>query len=250
LFTAKSERAKSYSRVLILSKFILIPPWTAILITSRFAAANLSPQGKGPEFAKVVEALGEDDKLRTDFFKACLMKLGLQVNQTEQSVPSLSRLHLSSLTPYETAELVTEWTEIITKSDDGEEYIKGDNDTFHLEKPSKWSMGSLKAAISSALPGSGEDEADVDIASDSILDYDKVVKRLVAHEEELPSSKETPYFNHHAFFANLTHYIQTTNGTEGWFGKHLMYGEVVTSTSTMLEKYANALKLSWQQYSY
>jgi biotin--protein ligase len=204
----------------------------------RFAAVNLNPNGKGPAFAKAVEALKADDKLRTDFFKACLMKLGLQVNQTEQSVPSLSRLHLSSISPTETSEIVTMLADAMTKDEDGEEWIKGENDTFHLENPSsKWSMGSLSKAISSVVPSSSaEDKADLDGSNVSILDYNEVVKRLVAHEEELPSSKETPYFNHHAFFANLQHYIQQTNGTEGWFGKHLLYGEVVTSTNTMLEK--------------
>jgi biotin--protein ligase len=204
---------------------------------ARFAAANLNPQGKGSEFAKVVKALEQDDKLRADFFKACLTKLGLQVNQTEQSVPSLSRLHLSSISAPETAELVASLEEIITKSADGEEFIKAENDVFHLEKPSKWSMGSLSKAISSTVSGSTDGTADEGGVDDSILDYDKVIKRIVAHEEELPSSKETPYFNHQAFYANLSHYIQKTNGTEGWFGKHLLYGEVVTSTSTMLEKY-------------
>jgi len=208
-----------------------------MLIAVRFAAINLNPQGKGPEFAKVVEALEQDDKLRTDFFKACLMKLSLQVNQTEQSVPSLSRLHLTSISPPEIAELVASWEEIITKSDDGEEFIKAENDTFHLEKPSKWSMGSLSEAISSTITGSTDGTADEDGADDSILDYNKVIKRLIAHEGELPSSKETPYFNHHAFFANLGHYIKKTNGMEGMFGNRLLYGEVVTSTSTMLEKY-------------
>jgi biotin--protein ligase len=196
----------------------------------RFATANLNKQASGPEFAKVFDALEQDDKLRVDFFKACLMKLGLQVNQAEQSVPSLSRLHLSSILPTESAELVSSLEEAITKEGD-EEYIKGENDTFLIEKPERWSMGALKEAIS----GSAEEKAD-DGSSDSILDYNSIIKRIIPHEQEWPSSKETPYFNHHAYFANLTHYIQKTNGTEGWFGKHLLYGEVVTSTSTMLEK--------------
>jgi biotin--protein ligase len=169
------------------------------------------------------------------------MKLGLQVNQTEQSVPSLSRLHLTSISPPETAELVASLEEVITKSEDGEEFIKAENDTFHLEKPSKWSMGSLSKAIASTVPGSAEKATDEGGVDDSILDYDQIVKRLIAHEEELPPSKETPYFNHNAFYANLRHYIQRTNGTEGDFGKHLLYGEVVTSTSTMLEKYVQSL---------
>lgn len=112
-----------------------------------------------------------------------------------------------------------------------EEYIKGENDTFLIEKPERWSMGTLKDAISDST----EDKAD-DGSTDSVLDYNTLTKRLVPHEQEWPTSKETPYFNHHAYFANLAHYIQKTNGTEGWFGKHLLYGEVVTSTSTMLEK--------------
>jgi biotin---protein ligase len=197
---------------------------------SRFATANLNKQGSGPEFAKVYDLLEQDDKLRVYFFKACLLKLGLQVNQTEQSVPSLSRLHLSSILPTETAELVSSLEEVITKEGD-EEFIKAENDTFIIEKPSRWSMGTLKEA----LPASADGKAD-DGTNDSVLDYNAVVKRIIAHEEELPSSKDTPYFNHHAYFSNLTHYIQKTNGTEGWFGKHLLYGEVVTSTSTMLDK--------------
>lgn len=197
-----------------------------MLIVFRFATANLNKQASGPEFAKVFDTLEEDDKLRVDFFKACLLKLGLQVNQAEQSVPSLSRLHLSSILPTETAELVASLEEVITKEGD-EEYIKGENDTFLIEKPERWSVSALKEAIS----GSTEEKAD-----DSIFDYNAVTKRIVPHEEEWPTNKETPYFNHHTYFANLTHYIQKTNGTEGWFGKHLLYGEVVTSTSTMLEK--------------
>lgn len=93
----------------------------------RFATANLNKQASGPEFAKVFEALDEDDKLRVDFFKACLVKLGLQVNQAEQSVPSLSRLHLSSILPAETAELVASLEGVITKEGD-EEYMKGENE--------------------------------------------------------------------------------------------------------------------------
>ncbi|KAE9987898.1 hypothetical protein EG328_001325 [Venturia inaequalis] len=207
----------------------------SVILTSthpEFATANLNKKASGPEFEKVFEALEEDDKLRVDFFKACLVKLGLQVNQAEQSVPSLSRLHLSSILPTETAELVASLEEVITKTGD-EEYINGENDTFLIEKPERWSMDALKEAIS----GSAEEDTE-----DTILDYNAVTKRVVPHEEEWPTSKETPYFNHHAYFANLAHYIQKTNGTEGWFGKHLLYGEVVTSTSTMLEKNPSLLR--------
>ncbi|KAF2097350.1 class II aaRS and biotin synthetase [Rhizodiscina lignyota] len=206
-----------------------------------FAAVNLHKQDGGETYAKVVEAIAADDKPRAAFLKACLLKLGLNINEHEQSVPSLSRLHLSSQHASDVSELVSSWADIISL-DDGEEYIKAENDTFHLEKPSRWSMGTLSrvvGSIASALEGVTEDSKADDGDGDGdriILDYNKVVKRLVAHETDLPTNKETPNFNHHAYFANLRHYQTKTKGIEGEFGKYLMYGEVVTSTNTLLEK--------------
>jgi len=158
--------------------------------------------------------------------------LGLQVNGEATTVPSLSRLHLSSISPTITSQLIGTLSEIITLQD-GEEYIQDENDTFHIEKPSAWSLGS----IMTALPGVRTDKTDQNaLDEDRFLDYDKVVKRIVIHDQELPSSKETPYFNHQAFYANLKHYEAGTAPGENQFGSHILYGEVVTSTNTMLEK--------------
>ncbi|KAL0264140.1 biotin holocarboxylase synthetase [Diplodia seriata] len=221
-----------------------------------FAAVNLSKGEDIPGYDKIVDALAQDDKQRTDFLKACLIKLGLQVNQEAQAVPSLSRLHLTSSTPSDVAELVSSWADVITV-EKGEEHIKGENDTFHLEKPSSWSMSSLAKAVTSIIPGtaagegsSASDEAKTDDRSsgdntaDRILDYDAIVKRLVAHETDpgLPSSKDTPYWNHAAFYANLAAYQARTRDTAGAFGRYLLYGEVVTSTNTLLEKNPSLLK--------
>ena len=183
-----------------------------------------------------MEALEKDEKLRSDFFKACLLKLGLQVNSSEQAVPSLSRLLLSAANASDVADLVVSWQGIITV-EEGEDFIKGENDTLHLEDPdTRWSMSAMKAAISSA--GETELEPEADNSGDRIIDYNKIVKRLASHKQRLPSSKETPYFNHHAFFSNLAQY-----GSQPQFGKFLCYGEVVTSTSTMLERNPTWLKL-------
>ena len=164
---------------------------------------------------------------------ACLMKLGLQVNQENTAVPSLSRLHISSMLPNGTSSMMKSLQEIITIRD-GEDYIKDENDTFHLEKPSAWSLGS----IADALPSKESEKIDDrNAANDRDIDYNAVVKRLIVHDKELPPSKETPYFNHHAFFANLKHYYSQTQCEKEDFGKNIMYGEVVTSTNTLLEKY-------------
>ncbi|KAI4096762.1 MAG: hypothetical protein LQ344_000902 [Seirophora lacunosa] len=217
----------------------------AALLTSthpEFSAVNLDPDMDVPGFAEVVEALRKDEQQRTDFLKACLLKMGLQVNQEQTAIPSLSRLHLSSAVVSDTAQLLETLQDIITIQD-GEEYITDENDTFHLEKPSRWSLGS----IADALPVTTENETkesenDDPEDQDKIIDYDKIVKRLVVHDKYQPESKDTPYFNHQAFFANLKHYGAQSRETTGTFGKNLLYGEVVTSTNTMLEKNTQILQ--------
>lgn len=201
-------------------------------VTTRFAAVNLDNDSKLPGYSKVIEALAADDRPRTDFLMACLLKLGLQVNQDNTAVPSLSRLHLSSMLPQGTSRILSALQEIITTVN-GEEYIKDENDTFYLEKPSAWSLHSLADALS----GVESDETDeLRDGEDRIIDYSEVVKRLVVHETEPPSGKETPYFNHQAFYANLKHDESQRTGGSVDFGKNVMYGEVMTSTNTILEK--------------
>lgn len=205
-----------------------------------FAAVNLDRTANGPGYAEVVDAIAHDDQLRTDFLKGCLLKLGLTVSQETGPVPSLSRLHLSSQNNAEMSQLLESLKEAITV-EDGEEYIKGENDTFHIERQnSRWSLHSVIKSL--PIVGSGDSPSksvveDSDTPSqDGIIDYNKVTKHLVPHEAEWPGGKETPYFNHHAFFANLKAYQEEKSSEAEDFGKLLMYGEVVTSTNTILEK--------------
>lgn len=213
----------------------------------RFAAINLDPTSNGPDYAKLVEALAEDDESRVNFLRACLAKFGLLVSQDISMVPSLSRLHLSSIHHHLVSEILASWEVIMTR-EDGEEFIKGENDTFLLENlDSRWSVKPLANALSlpGVLKGSESTPADqVDASDDRIVDYDAVTKRLITHETEWPGTKETPYFNHNAFYANLQKY-QKEGGCEAEeYGKYLMYGEVVTSTNTLLEKYVCTFVLS------
>lgn len=71
---------------------------------------------------------------------------------------------------------------------------------------------------------------------DQIMDYDKILKKILPHEKAFPTSRETPSFHHDAFFANLSHYHSSLRNQDATFGKFLLYGEVVTSTNTILEK--------------
>ncbi|TRX94271.1 hypothetical protein FHL15_004738 [Xylaria flabelliformis] len=199
-----------------------------------FAAVNLSPHHDVDGYDALIASLRAGDSDRVRFLKACLTKLGLEVSQESSGVPSLSRLHLSSIVSSNVDDLLYSWEEIVNK-EDGEEYIRAEHDTFHLEKPeTRWSMNQLKDTLPRneitgelTTPSSSTDEA--------LIDYTTVVKRIVTHEREWPEAKATPYFNHHAFFSSLRDYRQTDTEAEEW-GNYLMYGEVVTSTNTILEK--------------
>lgn len=211
----------------------------------RFAAVNLQKPSDNPDYSGIVEAIAADDKARIEFLRVCLRKLGLEVNEEEQAVPSLSRTHLSSHRASDIAELVASWHEIITLID-GDEYIKGENDTFQLEKPEAWSISALTDAVKNIVPSFDGNGSALEETADGIYDFNKVIKKVIAHENDLPSNKETPNFNHHAFFSNLKQFQSSTKlfssgQADPEFGTHLLYGEVVTSTNTLLEKNPNLL---------
>ncbi|KAJ2972629.1 hypothetical protein NUW58_g9146 [Xylaria curta] len=199
-----------------------------------FAAVNLSPHHNVEGYDELIASLRAGDSDRVSFFKGCLIKLGLEVNQESSGVPSLSRLHLSSIVSSNVDVLLSSWEEIISK-EDGEEYIRAEHDTFHLEKPeTRWSMDQLKDTLPRndvtgelTIPSSSTDEA--------MIDYTTIVKRITTHGDEWPDVKATPYFNHHAFYSSLREYRRTDTDAEEW-GDYLMYGEVLTSTNTILEK--------------
>lgn len=133
-------------------------------------------------------------------------------------------------------ELLEDLKEIIT-IEDGEEFICGENDTFHIEKQSsRWSLESLgKSLIGSndSRETKGLEKTDAGAAE---TDCNAATKKLVPHDTEWPGSKETPYFNHHSYFANLRRYQDAKSSQAEEYGNIILYGEVVTSTNTMLEK--------------
>jgi biotin--protein ligase len=233
---------------------------------SRFAPEYLNPENYNrPDNQSIIEDLKADEPQRAAFVKAALRKLGLTVSDETTPVPALSRLHLSSSQPTRIAELVHSWQEAgIVVKEDGQEVIKGENDTFHLEEVGRWNMASVAKAVTDVLPQPVKDTLPSAVATaststasataaavgkenrkprtdslslDRIPDFNAIVKELVAHENDLPDGKETPHFNHQAYFANLKTYIpKHCRESQGTWGECLLYGEVVTSTNTMLEK--------------
>ncbi|KAF2147818.1 class II aaRS and biotin synthetase [Myriangium duriaei CBS 260.36] len=222
-----------------------------VILTSphpEFAAVNLGKGEENPDYPAIRAALGADDKPRVDFMKACLTKLGLKINQDSSSVPSLSRLHLSSLRSGDLSDTLQSLKGDIT-TENGEQLIKGENDTFLIEQDGSWGLSNIKAALPSVVQKAVDavasfqtetehsaTEEETTAEEDKIVDYDSITKRIVIHSTSQPESKETPYFNHAAFFANLDHYNTAIKNRASTFGRTLLYGEVVTSTNTLLEK--------------
>ncbi|KAF3761675.1 class II aaRS and biotin synthetase [Cryphonectria parasitica EP155] len=214
-----------------------------------FAAVNLEPHPDVEGYDEVISALAEDDEHRTNFLKACLAKLGLEVNHDNTSIPSLSKLYLSALDPEVVGGLLTSFDTIIDKDGKGRELIRGENDTFLIERQdSRWeAVDDLSSALESAhisTKDSGAAKSRYDAgqaaAVDGLVDYNKVLKTVVPHETSWPGPKETPYFNHADYYASLQEFRRREAEAYEW-GDTLMYGEVVTSTNTLLEKNTSLL---------
>lgn len=208
-----------------------------------------------------------------------LTKLGLKVNEEEQPVPSLSSLHLSSYASTDVADLVASWSEIITVVD-GEEYIKGENDVFLLQeegsdgilgkglKELKKAVGAVESSLPDVLAGrdprqatdtksdakegdskppkTKEDEIREQISytaettsPDQILDYNKIIKTIVPHPKSHPTLAT---FNHQSYYTNLAHHHAKAQNHTPTFGTTHLYGAVVTSTNTLLEKNPTLLR--------
>ncbi|KFY71133.1 hypothetical protein V499_08658 [Pseudogymnoascus sp. VKM F-103] len=205
-----------------------------------FAAANLDAKSGGPDYSKMIESLMEGDNLRESFMKACLTKMGLRVAiETPTVPPVLSALHISSLHNVEVSELFDDLKNDVTL-EEGESFVKGENDTFLIERNgSPLSLHSLGVSLPETS-SEEKDEAETDQLrsgqGEKNIDYNKVIKRLVFHDGGWPQNSETPHFNHDVFYSELVDYQDESGSRAEDFGKVIMYGDVVTSTNTLLEK--------------
>ncbi|KAG5981951.1 hypothetical protein E4U55_002485, partial [Claviceps digitariae] len=202
-----------------------------------FAPANLSPQPSIPQYADLIRTLEEDNEARLCFLRACLRKLGLEVSaEKNASLPSLSSLHLSAVDASLVSELLCSWAQVIDK-ENNIEYIKGEGDTFRIHSD----QDGLAVQDMDSLRGLSVDDNHVDDGNNvlgeatGIIDYGAVTKVIVAHENGLPTTDMTPLFNHKLYYSSLARFRKIEQGAEAW-GNVLMYGDVVTSTNSLLEK--------------
>lgn len=141
--------------------------------------------------------------------------------------------------PQDVGGLLNSLESVITKDENHEELIKGENDTFHIEHTnSRWSVNELRSALASPSDESRAAKYDPARAAavDGLVDYNLVPKTIVPHDEAWPEPKETPYFHHGDYFHSLQEFRRRCEPDAYEWGDTLLYGEVVTSTNTLLEK--------------
>ncbi|KAI9867939.1 MAG: biotin holocarboxylase synthetase [Trichoglossum hirsutum] len=189
----------------------------AILASPQLEFAPTREKCATADSMEIIDSLLRDDEKRGSFLKTCLENLYLKVGPNECTVLTPSLIHISSLTQASAKDLADSWREIITTKDEND-YILCGNDTFYLEK------------ASSAEPAPPEEKGA------GFPDSREAILHIQVHSKDYPAIEETPFFNHIAFYASLQDYQSLSQPSTERFGRHLLYGEVLTSTNTLLEK--------------
>jgi biotin--protein ligase len=159
---------------------------------------------------------------RSDLLKATLLNLGLRLPSVEPKkatgpLPQFLTSHPSKST------IVSQITDLIAAPSSGSQLsiFEDGNDTFHFHRLD----GGLLQEIRK---------------SPTTSDDSKQPKHIILCDSKLPDREETPLFNLRLYYDSLSA-ARTKQGcsenAEPWgFGEALLYGEVVTSTQTLLDK--------------
>lgn len=102
------------------------------MICVRFDVVNFGRYFDLFEYEKFIEEFVVDELFRIMFFKVCLIKLGLEVSRGIV-VFSFFKFYVFFIYYNEVGEFFYLFDDIIIK-EDGDEYIKGENDFFYFEK--------------------------------------------------------------------------------------------------------------------
>ncbi|KAF9115590.1 biotin holocarboxylase synthetase [Mortierella sp. AM989] len=199
-----------------------------------YDATNMDP--RNPEYGSqpnVVTWLLEKEHERRVLLGNVLAKMGLKVMQSApyhpninsaagaiQGIPAITPLYLASIQPSYTADL----TRILSGLTSADHQIREVNDTFQLVQSLQHPVPVHTPTTIETKEGDGEE---------------KVTKNIVLCLNEPPSANLTPEFDMSLYFGHLQQARQMRNTRESnsfIFGNSLMYGQVVTSTQTMLDK--------------
>ncbi|KAK6357794.1 biotin holocarboxylase synthetase [Orbilia blumenaviensis] len=183
--------------------------------------------GAHPEFSSEVCARREansgsprdwgfDETRRLEFMSALLKHLGLRSNDnTRPTSRSLSDLHLSGLGPTEIKDI---WQKLkhLGSSGTGDATsvtVEAETATFLLENQS---LGPSTSRLGDGMAGGSAINVKV-------------------YEDGTPADEDTPYFNVLTYFQHLrSHRAGSTKALK--YGSPLLYGELMTSTNSILDK--------------
>ncbi|EPS43733.1 hypothetical protein H072_2280 [Dactylellina haptotyla CBS 200.50] len=188
-----------------------------------FAPTALSQSSRFDPFPDLIGELEAGEMSRLNFFSSILKLLDLKCNNGER-IPSFSDLHLSCANPVDIQELLEK---IIGTTDfktpgAGCPIIIGESNIFTIQGPS----------ISQAIDGS------LSLPTAKSSEIEKVKKQslnIKIYDSQHPTIVKTPYFDVSGYFEYLMKEHARFSRAEG-FGSPLLYGEVVSSTNTLLEK--------------
>lgn len=200
----------------------------------------------------MVAQINQGNHQRVEFLRLCLVKMGLKVNFDLNPVPKLSILALTAIsTPLIDDLLKTLQTEVGFEGSD-HNLLKGPNDTFRFTESRKTLFVGDKATTAIDIEEEKRDEKKLIIqgepgepGTDSYQDPADAVKEVEVYLSGYPDHRQTPHFNHETYYHKLRsihHTSSSSNYTNGKLGSIMLYGEVVTSTSTMLDKNYNILR--------
>ncbi|KAG0198597.1 biotin holocarboxylase synthetase [Mortierella sp. GBA30] len=212
-------------------------------IHPEYDAAHLD--AANPEYGplpNVVSMLLQQEQERIQLLRSLLTRLGLKVSQPEdagagaaatggettnltlppgaiQGVPDYTPLYLASVRKSYTNELAYALRGLATEQG----LIKEANDTLQLIASPDHLIPHHTSTLSESTQGESEE---------------KVIQNLVLCPDGPPDAKTTPRFSMAQYFQHLTELRQKQHqqGQNLKFGNSLLYGEVVSSTQTLLEK--------------
>ncbi|KAH3680949.1 hypothetical protein WICMUC_000092 [Wickerhamomyces mucosus] len=173
------------------------------------------------QYNELIGNLLQTNESRQHFLRALLVKLGLKVNDNELVRPRLTPLTLSSPIPGNISNILDQLLANVGLSGDDHNLLVGNQDTFRLHK--------------------GEDTQNSHQLDkqEEFEDPDTVIKELYVYTDSLPDRKSTSFFDIPTYFRLLQENYGSLYRANA--GSTLLYGEVVTSTSSMLDKNFNIL---------
>lgn len=142
------------------------------------------------------------------------------------TIPTLSDLHLSAIDFAQMMELLYSWEDISDRKN-GHVLLRGGADNFEL----------LNDDADGTISGTAFAQSPVDEAvnHEDVTDSIQPLK-LIAYGTIPSPGQVSSDFDHQCYYSSLKKYRQMETDAKSW-GDLLMFGEVVTSTNTLLEKY-------------